>query len=70
MVVGDGDLLGWVWLRVGADLTLTRVTGLKVMSVTVKAAGLLMPVVSHTVRTGSGGGVPAGTCWMGNGASS
>ena len=29
MVVGDGDLLGWVWLGVGTDLALCCIAGLK-----------------------------------------
>jgi hypothetical protein len=124
MLVGDGDLLGWVWLGVGTDLALWNIAGLEVvmtlmpgMVLTVRAMGLVlsgamglftvdsmgalrlvmsralllvitgamglvMPiavglvtvvtlVASHTVRAGSGGGVPAtGACWVGSGATS
>ena len=122
--MGDGDLLGWVWLGVGTDLALWSIAGLEVvmtlmpgMVLTVRAMGLVlsgaiglftvdsmgalrlvmsrallmvmtgamglvMPiavglvtvvtlVASHTVRAGSGGGVPAaGACWVGSGATS
>ena len=124
MLVGDGDLLGWIWLGVGTDLALWSIAGLEVvmtlmmgMVLTVRAMGLVlsgamglftvdsmgalrlvmsralllvitgamglvMPiavglvtvvtlVASHTVRAGSGGGVPAaGACWVGSGATS
>ena len=124
MLVGDGDLLGWIWLGVRTDLALWSIAGLEVvmtlmmgMVLTVRAMGLVlsgamglftvdsmgalrlvmsralllvmtgamglvMPiavglvtvvtlVASHTVRAGSGGGVPAaGACWVGSGATS
>ena len=122
MLMGDGDLLGWIWLGVRTDLALWSIAGLEVvmtlmmgMVLTVRAMGLVlsgamglvvsgamglftvdsmeamglvMPiaaglvtpvtlvmvvtlVASHTVRAGSGGGMPtAGACWVGSGASS
>ena len=69
-------------LRIRAiGLGMTGAMGL-VTVVMMEAMGLVMPVAvrlvtvvtlvaSHTVRAGSGGGLPAtGSCWMGSGASS
>ena len=62
MLVGDGDLLGWVWLGVGTDLALWSIAGLEVvmtlmmgMVLTVRAMGLVLSGAMGLVVSGAMG---------------